>query len=124
MTCSKLIQMTRHLYLKEMIIFWSIDFYIGAMTFSIMTLSIKGLFSTLCINNIQHSITTLGIMLSVVMESVISCYNECCYVECHNAECHYAKCHYAEYHYAECRYVECCSAFSTTITNNQIFSKA
>jgi hypothetical protein len=54
-----------------------------------MTLSVKGLFLTLSINDIQqkqHSAT----MLSVII--LAECHN----AECHNAECHNAECHNAD----------------------------
>ena len=57
------------------------------MTFSILKLSIKGLFVTL---------------LCLIMLHVGRIYN--------NAECHYAECRYAECHYAKCRYADCCGA--------------
>jgi hypothetical protein len=54
-----------------------------------MTLSIKGLYVTLSINDTQRK-------------------KQCHYAECRYAEYHvlanyYAECHYNEWHYAECR---------------------
>jgi hypothetical protein len=61
-------------------------------TFSIMTLSIKGLFVTL-------SITMLCVMLSVNMLGV-AFFD--CYPEFYYAECSYAECRYDEYCGAVC----------------------
>jgi hypothetical protein len=67
------------------------------MTFSIITLSIKGLYVALSINNTQHT-------------------NPLQYADSHYAECRVlfvvmlcrsAACHFAECRYAECRYTEC-----------------
>jgi hypothetical protein len=67
------------------------------MTFSIMTLSIKGLYVTISINDTQHI-------------------NSLQYAVCHYAECRvlfvvmlcrFAECRYTECRYAECRYTEC-----------------
>jgi hypothetical protein len=65
------------------------------MTFILMTLSIKGLFTTHSINETEHNNTV--IMLSVVLLSVEFSY--CC-AECHRADCSDTEC-YAECHYAE-----------------------
>jgi hypothetical protein len=72
-----------------------------------MTHSMKGLFLTLSINDIQHCNTAK--ILGVFMLSVASMYHyaECRYAECRYAECRYAECRYAECRYAECRYAEC-----------------
>ncbi len=52
------------------------------------TLSIKGLFATLSINDFQHNNT---LTLRWVSRFI------CCYADCRYGECHYAECHYAEY---------------------------
>jgi hypothetical protein len=77
-------------------------------TFSIMRLSIKGLFVTLNISDTQHkwdsALICSAIMLNVIMLSVAFYY--------HHAECHYDK----------CRCAECRSAFlncnTLSVTNN------
>jgi hypothetical protein len=66
---------------------------------SITSLSIRGLYVTVSINDTQHSITML-----------------CLFDECHHAECHYAECYYAECYYAECYYAECHALFDIMLS--------
>ncbi len=81
-------------------------------TFSIMRLSIKGLFVTLNISDSQHkwdsALICSAVMLNVVMLSVAFYY--------HHAECHYAKCRCAECRSAFLN----CNTFSVapSVTNN------
>jgi hypothetical protein len=80
----------------------------GAMTFSIMALSIMDLILTLNKHKTEHK-QLIGIFLSVITlnVSLSYCYVERCYAEWNTAECRYAECRYAECRYAECRYAEC-----------------
>ncbi len=67
-----------------------------------MTLSVKGLFARLNINDAQHNSY------------------QCYYVECRFAECHYAECRFAECHYAECRYAEWLDANFLHLSNRAL----
>jgi hypothetical protein len=64
------------------------------MKFSIMTLSVKGLFGTISINNTLENNT--AIMLSVVMLSYAD--NIYCNAERHYAECVHPECRRAGYY--------------------------
>ncbi len=62
---------------------------LSMMTFSIMALSIMGLFTTLGINDIEHNNT------AIMMSAVKLCVN--CYAERHYAECRYVECRGADF---------------------------
>jgi hypothetical protein len=86
----------------------------GAMTLSVMTLNIKGLFATFSI--MALSTTTVVIVLNTVMLSVAFFY---CYAECHYAECRvfcHAECNYSEYRCPECHCAECRSSLVRAVT--------
>jgi hypothetical protein len=75
---------------------FQLNFFTDTTTLSIMmfnrtTLSMKGLFATLGINDAQHN--NIVIMLSAVKLSVVFnyCSAEYLIAECHNAECHNAE---------------------------------
>ncbi len=67
------------------------------MTFSVTTLSKKGLFTILSLRDTQHKRHSALCCAS----RFIFCYAECHYVEYCNGECHYAEGPYAECHYAD-----------------------
>jgi hypothetical protein len=52
---------------------------LNIIKFSIMTSSIKGLFVTLIINDIQYIMK-----LSIMVLDIEYCYNECRYADCHD----------------------------------------
>ncbi len=71
-------------------------------TFSIITLSVKGLFAT-------FGITTFSqLTLSI---TILCHYAECRFTECRYAECHYAECRFTERRYAEWRRLESSMSF-------------
>ncbi len=67
------------------------------MTLSIMTLSVKGLFATYCLNDTQHNNTAILLISHFIYCEAEYHYPMCRHADCRNGECHYPQCHGANY---------------------------
>ncbi len=83
-------------YFVQIALFAYSELYSGAMTFSITTLSLMGLFQMLSINDVQHKCQQPnGIRYRVLLcwvslcwvSQLFKCYAECLYVKCRYDQC-------------------------------------